>query len=240
MDRVKCIAILGANREGLSLLPILLQNKTLKIAILADRNKNALLFKLDELGYKLADQLNIRITQNLEDIKGIENLDIIINASEDNSLQGFLQQPEFKNVEKLSPLSAKLIWGMKYEKFKVKGEGVDSHAILLSSLREVVDAIRLTSDRKELLSLLLRLAIESTNAEKGSLMLLDKNGKNLKVEIAEGMEEEIVRKIKMPIGVGIAGKVAQDGIPLLISGKASEEEFKQVRERSDVKSALCV
>ncbi|MDP2681232.1 MAG: GAF domain-containing protein [Deltaproteobacteria bacterium] len=236
MDRVKHIAIIGANREGLSLLPTLLQDKTLNIEMIADNNKNALLFKLDELGYRL----DIRTTSNLEDIKVLENLDIIINASEDAGLQEFLQQAEFRNVEKLSPLSAKLILGMKDKKLLLKEQGIESHAALLSSLREVVDAIRLTSDRKEVLSLILRLAIESTNAGKGSLMLLDKDSKYLKVEIAEGMEEEIIRKVKLPLGIGIAGKVAQDGKPLLISGKASEIEFQRVKERSDVKSALCV
>lgn len=240
MDRLKHIAIIGANREGLSLLPILLQDRTLKISMIADSNKNALLFKLDELGYKLADQLFIRTTSNLDDIKSIENLDIIINASDDTGAQDFLQQPEFRNIEKLSPLSAKLVWGLKVEKLNLKDQGADSRAMLLTSLREVVDAIRLTSDRKELLSLILRLAIESTNAEKGSLMLLSKDGKYLTVEIAEGMEEEIVRKIKVPLGEGIAGRVAHDGNPLLVSGKASEEEFRLMKERSDVKSALCV
>ena len=208
--------------------------------MIADNNKNALLFKLDELGYKLAESLYMQMTSNLDDIKKLEKLDIIINASEDNSIQAFLQQSEFKNIEKLSPLSAKLIWGMGEQKLRFKQYGADSHAVLLSSLREVVDAIRLTNDRKELLSLILRLAIESTSAEKGSLMLLDRDGKYLTVEIAEGMEEEIVRKIKVPLGVGIAGKVAQDGKPLLISGRPSDEEFQHLRERSDVKSALCV
>ncbi len=240
MARIKHTVIIGANREGLSLLPTLLQDKTIKIEMIADNNKNALLFKLNELGYQLADPLYIRVTSNLEDIKTIEGLDIIINASEDLSLQGFLQQPEFRNVEKLSPLSAKLIWGLKGEKFRLKDQGTDSHAALLSSLREVVDAIRLTGDIKEILFLILRLAIESSGAEKGSLMLLDSESKHLKVEIAEGMEEEIVRKIKVPLGTGIAGKVAQDGKPLLISGKVSGEEFQYIRARSDVKSALCV
>ncbi|HBR18448.1 MAG: hypothetical protein A3G39_04960 [Deltaproteobacteria bacterium RIFCSPLOWO2_12_FULL_43_16] len=240
MERIKHIAIIGANREGLSLLPTLLRDKTLKIEMIADNNKNALLFKLDELGYKLAESLYMQMTSNLDDIKKLEKLDIIINASEDNSIQAFLQQSEFKNIEKLSPLSAKLIWGMGEQKLRFKQYGADSHAVLLSSLREVVDAIRLTNDRKELLSLILRLAIESTSAEKGSLMLLDRDGKYLTVEIAEGMEEEIVRKIKVPLGVGIAGKVAQDGKPLLISGRPSDEEFQHLRERSDVKSALCV
>ncbi|MBI5049096.1 MAG: GAF domain-containing protein [Deltaproteobacteria bacterium] len=240
MDKVKHIAIIGANREGLSLLPTLLQDKTFKVEMIVDNNKNALLFKLDELGYRFAEPLFIKVTSNIEDIKGIANLDIIINASEDLSLQSFLQQPEFRNVEKLSPLSAKLIWGMKEKKLQFKGQGADSHAVLLSSLREVVDAIRLTSDRKELLSLILRLAIESTNAEKGSLMLIDRDSKCLKVEIAEGMEEEIIQKIKVPLGEGIAGRVAQNGKPLLISGKASEDNFQNIRERSDVKSALCV
>lgn len=240
MERIKHIAIIGANREGLSLLPTLLQDKTIKIEMIADNNKNALLFKLDELGYRLTESLYVQLTSNLDDIKKLEKLDIIINASEDNGIQAFLQQSEFKNIEKLSPLSAKLIWGMGEEKLRFKQYGADSHAVLLSSLREVVDAIRLTNDRKELLSLILRLAIESTSAEKGSLMLLDRDGKCLTVEIAEGMEEEIVRKIKVPLGVGIAGRVAQDGKPLLISGKPSDEEFQHLRERSDVKSALCV
>ena len=69
MDRVKHIVIIGANREGLSLLPALLQDKTLKIEMIVDNNKNALLFKMDELGYRLAESLNIKMTSNIEDIK---------------------------------------------------------------------------------------------------------------------------------------------------------------------------
>ncbi|MEK7772981.1 MAG: GAF domain-containing protein, partial [Deltaproteobacteria bacterium] len=124
-----------------------------------------------------------------------------------------------------------------------KGEVMDradEQAVLLSAFREIVDAVRLTIDRKELLSVILKLVTESTRAERGSIMLLSEEEGMLRVEIAKGMDEEVVRKIRVPLGEGISGKVASEGKPRLIAGKAKVDDYERPMDRSDVKSAMSV
>jgi len=237
----KKIAIIGANKEGLKLLPILLGDKRSRIVLIADPNRNAMLFKLKELGYRIPPKYEIEVTTDLERIKKIQGLDIVINALQDQHTEKFLEAQEFKDVEKLGPLSTRLIWGVRASAPQ-DGLGQDkSHeqTNLLMAFREIVDAVRLTIDRKELLSVILKLATESTRAERGSIMLLNEE-KTLRVEIAKGMDEEVVRKIRVPIGEGISGKVAATGKPILISGKARSGDFSRPMDRSDVKSAMCV
>jgi len=238
---IKKIAIIGANKEGLKLLPVLLGDRRSRVVMIADPNKNAMLFKLKELGYRIPLKYEIEVTTDLERIKKIQGLDIIINALQDQHTEKFLESPEFKDVEKLGPLSTRLIWGVRAS---VPQDGhfedkVHEQTNLLTAFREIVDAVRLTIDRKELLSVILKLATESTRAERGSIMLLT-DEKTLRVEIAKGMDDEVVRKIRVPIGEGISGKVAATGKPILISGKARSGDFSRPMDRSDVKSAMCV
>lgn len=238
---VKNIAIIGANKEGLKLLPVLLGDPRTRVCVIADPNRDAMVFKLKELGYRIAPSHRVTVTNDLDEIRKIEGLDIIVNALQDQATEKFLESPEFKDIEKLGPLSTRLIWGVRASA-PHEGLGADkSHeqTNLLTSFREIVDAVRLTIDRKELLSVILKLATESTRAERGSIMLLT-DERMLRVEIAKGMDEEVIRKIRVPMGEGISGHVALSGKPLLISGKARTEEFSRPMERSDVKSAMCV
>lgn len=237
---IKNIAIIGANKEGLKLLPVLLNDAKSRVCLIADSNRDAMLFKLNELGYKLARKFGIKLTTDLNDVKAVKSLDIVVNALQDQQTEKFLEAPEFRDIEKLGPLSTRLIWGVKTSAQPEKSnDKLNEQTMLLTSFREIVDAVRLTIDRKELLSVILKLATESTGAERGSIMLLTESGV-LRVEIAKGMDEEVVRKIRVPLGEGISGKVAKDGKPLLISGKAGGGEFERPMERTDVKSAMCV
>ncbi|MDH4227355.1 MAG: GAF domain-containing protein [Deltaproteobacteria bacterium] len=230
----KNIAIIGANKEALSLLPDLLKDKGNRIVLIADPNPDAMLYKLMELGYRISKKLGISVTYELEDIKAIDSLDVIINAVDDAATAKFLDSSEFDDVEKLSALSARLLWG-------VRG-AVAGHASpnYLGPLREIVNGVKLTSDRDELLGSLLDIAIETSGADAGSIMLVDKAEGALKIEVARGMDEEIIRKVNVKLGDGVSGKVAKDGRPILINGRAKEEEFGRLGTRRGASSAICV
>jgi putative methionine-R-sulfoxide reductase with GAF domain len=242
----KKIAIIGANKEGLKLLPVILADERSQVCLIVDPNREAMLFKLKELGYRLVPGLDIETSYTLDDLKRIDGLSVIVDALQDQKTEKFLESPEFRDVEKLGPLSTRLIWGVRTATSSggvLASEGVQratEQASLLSALREIVDAIRLTIDRKELLSVILKLATESTVAERGSIMLLSPGEGTLRVEIAKGMDEEVVRKVRVPLGDGVSGKVAKYGKPLMVSGKADSEKFDRPMDRTDVKSAMCV
>ncbi len=234
----KHVAIIGANKEALKLLPILLADKDTDIRIIVDPNPDAMLFKLGELGYRIAPRLNIRTTHNLDDIKTDPYVNTVIDAIQDRDTTEFLKSPHFINMERFGPLSARLLWEVRGS-FESGEEGGNRDAIF-SSLREIVDALYLITDRKELTSVLLKLVIEFTGAQRSSIMLVNEEENNLRVEAASGMDEEVIRKIRVPMGTGVSGYVAQKGKAVIISGRADPRRFMKPMERDDAKSAMCV
>jgi diguanylate cyclase (GGDEF)-like protein len=203
-----------------------------------ESNRDALVFKLKELGFQLARKFNIRISSDLDALLKNTDMDLIIDASSDPRIRAFLRKTEFESIEIISELSARLLWGYRGE--DRPGTTLSKHSKLLASLNEIVEAVNLTKDKQQVSSLILKVAIESTGADNGSLMLLDPEEKVLKVEVAEGIDREVIPTIRCPLGEGVAGKVAMEGKPLLLSGKADDRNFRILREREEIKSALCV
>jgi len=234
----KHVAIIGANKDALKLLPILLSDKDTDIRLIVDPNKDAMLFKLGELGYRLSPALNITTSHNLADVNENRSINTIIDTLHTNESVEFIKSCSSVNIEKLGPLSARLLW-MVRGSFEEEGEFGNRGAIF-SSLREIVDSLCLITDRKELTSVILKLVIEFTGAQRSSLMLLNESGKNLRVEAASGMDEEVIRKIRVPIGSGVSGYVAEHGKAVIISGKASPSEYVRPMDRDDAKSAMSV
>lgn len=69
---------------------------------------------------------------------------------------------------------------------------------------------------QQLLRLTVKMVAEMTESKIVSLMLLDKDGRNLVVQSAYGLNEGIVKNAHVAIGKGIAGRVLQSGRPLLV------------------------
>ncbi len=141
-----------------------------------------------------------------------------------------LHAPE-GDVRVLSPLSARLLWGQAPSEAARKAE-------LLEALREVVDAHELSDDADVVAERVLDVAIGATRADAGSVMLLDPESGDLRVRTAVGIERELWKKIRVPLGDGIAGRVAADGAAVRVSGRADARAFQLVRERAGVEAAL--
>ncbi len=69
---------------------------------------------------------------------------------------------------------------------------------------------------QQLLRLTVRMIAEMTESKIVSLMLLDREGRNLVVQSAYGLNEGIVKSAHVAVGKGIAGRVLQSGRPLLV------------------------
>lgn len=113
----------------------------------------------------------------------------------------------------------------------------------LSLLYEINKIINSTLNLKELLKIIIDAACKVISAEAASVMLIDRDEKCLFFEVAEGEKEEQLKKIKIPLGAGIAGYVAESGIPLIIKDVSKDKRFyKKVDEQTKfvTKSILCV
>lgn len=97
------------------------------------------------------------------------------------------------------------------------------------NLLELSTAIGTTQNLEQLGDLLVNKISSIFRAKKVSLMLLDKEKKELFVWVASGMEEEI-KQVKVEYGQMFAGWVAKQGEPLLVKNVDSEfPQFSKVK-----------
>jgi signal transduction protein with GAF and PtsI domain len=78
--------------------------------------------------------------------------------------------------------------------------------------------------------------------EIGSLMLINKETNMLEIVVAaKGLPEEVVKNTRIPIGEGIAGKVAEDGEPILCENVETDKRFfRESNEKYTSKSFISI
>ncbi len=218
------IALYGASEESLALVPILEENPELEIRGVFDPDLPA--------ARETARALGVEAPLTDDPALFSSPLHAVVDAG---TLAPFTQaHPECAGTTQvLSPLTARLLWGYGVSTGDRKGE-------LLQALHEIVESVNLTVDPDELFGRMLEIAISVTGADGGSLMLLDAEAGELRIRVARGVERELWPKIRVPLGEGVAGRVAADARPLKIRGAADRHDFHLMRERVDIESALCV
>jgi signal transduction histidine kinase/HD-GYP domain-containing protein (c-di-GMP phosphodiesterase class II) len=90
---------------------------------------------------------------------------------------------------------------------------------------------------QEMFQLAVKVIAEMLSVKKVSMMLLDQEKKELFIKVAYGLGEEVVEKVRVPLGSGIAGKVVESGEPLLVkdvekSGLKGEPNHPQYETKS--------
>lgn len=95
----------------------------------------------------------------------------------------------------------------------------------LSILQEISSTVALTENLSTIANLMIDLATTHCQAEKGSLMLLNSSGE-LYIMACRGLDPELARTYRTPLGQGIVGKVAQLQQPVLVEDISSDERFK--------------
>lgn len=96
----------------------------------------------------------------------------------------------------------------------------------LSILEEISGAIVVTDNIDAVANLMLDLAINYTNAEKGSLMLINECGE-LYVRAAKGIDmQQLINIYREKLGKGIAGVVARHRQPVLVADIDKDERFR--------------
>lgn len=81
----------------------------------------------------------------------------------------------------------------------------------------MISTLALAESREELFGSLLEMSAELVEATSGSLMLFDEHRQILQIAAAKGMSPPLARSMAVPLGEGIAGRVARNGLPLLVN-----------------------
>ncbi len=229
----KRIGVFGVNMEVLRLVELLRANPDVSVVCYWAESREEALHHGYAIGPQVAAEIEPLLTDNLNAFLSRGDLDAVIDAGGGKSFASVCPETMKSRIQIVSPLTARLLWAYGIVNQDRKSE-------LLQALGEVVESVDLAIDSDELFLRMLDIASGATGAEGGSLMLLDPETGELRIRVAAGVEPELWPKIRVPLGDGIAGKVAADARPLRICGKADAKAFNIVRERMDVESAICV
>lgn len=229
----KPIGIFFGSEEALALLPMLATNPEVELSRIYDPSVAAVRERLPALDPDAASVVESRLTDDAQALAGDTGLYAVVDASPESQFSQRFPEVVERGVQVVTPLTARLLWGY--------AASSDDHKVdLLQALHEVVESYKLTVDTDELFTRMLEIAIGVTGADGGSLMLLDPERRELRVRVAAGLEPELWPKIRVPIGEGIAGRVAAEARSLRLRGRADRQTFHIVQDRLDVESALCV
>ncbi|MFH2054346.1 MAG: GAF domain-containing protein [bacterium] len=126
------------------------------------------------------------------------------------------------------------------EELQDKNEQLSRRVAELHALYEAGLVLSATDDLQQLLTRIIELALQVTHASVGSVMLLDHERRELSVSAAVGLSEEIKRETRLKLGNSIAGYVAENGEPLLITDIKSDPRFARfVKAGYKTASLLC-
>jgi len=95
----------------------------------------------------------------------------------------------------------------------------------LNELIRISTLLNSTLNQPELLRLIMSSARDLLDAEVSSVLLLDHDSGELTFEVSLGEKSEEVVKHRIPIGQGIAGRVAQTGEPQIVDSVRENPDF---------------
>jgi len=125
----------------------------------------------------------------------------------------------------------------------VERRSMESRARELALVKRVTERLVSSLDFHEALGTLIEGATELLGVERGSILLVDDESRSLRIEVARGIDPRIVETTRIPIGRGIAGRVAASGEPVVAQDVRELPGFEsspdQAADYADF-SALCV
>lgn len=110
----------------------------------------------------------------------------------------------------------------------------------LTALNRVSRAIISTLDVQEMLQMALQQIVQASEADIGSIMLLEPGATHLRIAVAHGLSPDVVESASVRVGDGLSGWVAKHRKPLLVPNVHEDGRFRAVVPREDVQSAICV
>jgi signal transduction histidine kinase len=116
--------------------------------------------------------------------------------------------------------------------------GSAAPAETLRRLQAVTDAALAHLSLDELLAELLNRVREALDADTCAVLLLDEGGGELVARAAKGLEEEVERGVRIPVGRGFAGRIAAERVPVVIPDVDHSEVLNPILRERGVRSLL--
>ena len=119
----------------------------------------------------------------------------------------------------------------------------DKRVQQLNTFNEIGKALTSTLDLKEVLNIVMEKISETLTSKNWSLLMIDEEKDDLYFEIVVGEGADNIKDVRLKLGEGIAGWVAQEGKPVLVLDVNKDPRFSNKVDRSshfETKSVVCV
>ena len=104
----------------------------------------------------------------------------------------------------------------------------------IQQIEKVSDILNSSLEKRDVLQRAIEVATKLVDAEAGSLLLMDEQKGELFLDVAVGEKAERLREIRLKLGVGVAGLVAQTGKPLIVNDAQHDPRVaREVDQRTD-------
>ena len=110
----------------------------------------------------------------------------------------------------------------------------------LKALQSVTDAALSLLPLEQMLTELLSRVTGLVDADTAAILLLDDDGRTLVARAAKGLEEEVEREVRIPVGRGFAGRIARERTPVTIANVDTADVFNPILREKKLKSLLGV
>lgn len=127
--------------------------------------------------------------------------------------------------------------GVALENAKMVGK-LDRKARKLAAIFAISKALNEEKDPSVLFQLIVDRATELMGASSGSMILVDRDTGVLRIEAEQGLGEAVKSEVRLRIGQGITGWVAQEGVPILVTDVRRDDRY--VEANPNVRSEMAV
>ena len=110
----------------------------------------------------------------------------------------------------------------------------------LRALQSVTDASLSGLPFDQMLTELLGRVTELLGVDTAAILLLEEGGRTLVVRAAQGLEEEVARQVRIPVGRGFAGRIAHGRRPVKIDDVDRADIYNPILREKGLKSLLGV
>lgn len=150
-------------------------------------------------------------------------------SAEKNPVPCLSPEESVANVKKLAIEATEAVQAVadKVKNYQNMVGELESKRYQLKSVRELADALVCVLNLEHLLDMIVESGLHLAKAKTGSIMLITPETNYMTIRTARGMREDIIKKVRVKIGEGISGYVAQTGEPLLIKDIENAGRFSK-------------
>ncbi|EKD68725.1 MAG: metal dependent phosphohydrolase, partial [uncultured bacterium] len=164
----------------------------------------------------------------------------IIKAIENNAVNKDLEIRAFDKNSEMFDIAAAI--SNIIERNNRANQKINQRKIIeMDTVHQISKAMSARLSLEEVLRMIIDLATSVLDAKYASLMLIEEESNELTIRVSNGLSPEIMKKVRIKVGSGIAGTVAYEGKPYLSTDIENDPRFKKnSNPKFETKSFICV